>query len=339
MTTLFLIIAGVLISSLLNYVYRVIPNESYRLKIAAAVSGSIFSALFYTLFNLVLKDFWGQSQSIETTFGSLFFDHFLIFLCWNGLFHSLQFYRQIELDKKDILKVQAQVQEEQQKRSAAQSQARITKIKMLRYQLTPHFLCNTLNAINSLIETQSTEKAQQMTVQLSRFLRYSLDNNPVIALPLENELNAIQLYLDIEKTRFGERLQLDFQISEQAKFALVPSLLIQPIIENSMKHVIARNEEGGTIKLVAQIMDQQLCLELSDSGVDAPSGRANPRSRRQFSNNRGIGLSNIDERLKALYEKDYNFEISTLPSGALKTIIRIPYQLELSHARRETLDW
>jgi LytS/YehU family sensor histidine kinase len=193
---------------------------------------------------------------------------------------------------------------------------------MLRYQLNPHFLCNTLNAINSLIESELAEQAQQMTVQLSKFLRYSLDNDPDTKIALAFEIKALELYLEIEKTRFGERLQLDFQVSEAAKTALIPSLLLQPIIENSMKHVIAQNEEGGIISLWADVIENRLVLELSDTG----SGKGVDRNKIKTKTGRGVGLRNIDERLKVLYTENYEFNINVRPSGGLKTTIKLPLE-------------
>jgi LytS/YehU family sensor histidine kinase len=222
-----------------------------------------------------------------------------------------------------MLKKVAEAKSEQLKRLSAQSVARDAKIKMLRYQLNPHFLCNTLNAINSLIECESPEKAQQMTVQLSKFLRYSLDNNPDTKIAVELEIPALNLYLEIEKTRFGERLKLDFKISDDAKLALIPSLLLQPIIENSMKHVIAKNEEGGTISLCADVVDGMLVLELADTG----SGNSVDGNKMKGKTSRGVGLRNIDERLKVLYSDDYEFNLNIIPPGGLKTTIKLPFEI------------
>ena len=202
----------------------------------------------------------------------------------------------------------------------AQTIARDAQIKMLRYQLNPHFLCNTLNAISSLVEVNESAKAQSMTVQLSRFLRHSLDNNPDTKITLKNEVNALNLYLEIEKTRFGDRLSLDFQVEEQAKLATVPSLLLQPIIENSMKHAIAQNESGGTISLLAKVVQQRLIMQLSDTGSCSKIGK----SKMESSKGRGVGLRNTNERLKALYENDFSMNIDLLPSGGLRTTIEIP---------------
>ncbi|MGI9286481.1 MAG: sensor histidine kinase [Pseudomonadales bacterium] len=221
-----------------------------------------------------------------------------------------------------MLNAEAVTRKEQLKSLNAQAIAKDAQLKMLRYQLNPHFLCNTLNVINSLIQLQESQKAQRMIVQLSKFLRYSLDNNPDMKIALEKEVSALMLYLEIEKTRFGERLTLDFQIDEQAKSAGVPSLLLQPLIENSMKYAISQSESGGTISLRAKVIEKSLLLELSDTGSDIKIDKSKIKS----SNGRGVGVRNTADRLEAQYDDDYDFDLSTMPSGGLKTTIRIPYE-------------
>ncbi len=260
---------------------------------------------------------WGE-------FGGWHFTSIFIFLCWTGLFHGIRYYELLQSEHSDMLLAEADAREEQLKRMKAQTVARDAQIKMLRYQLNPHFLCNTLNAINSLVESEEPLKAQQMAVNLSRFLRYSLDNNPDTKLALENEIMALNLYLDIEKTRFGDRLKVDFRIDEEAKVGKIPSLLLQPIIENSMKHAISQSEEGGVIGLIATVENNQLVLELFDSG----SGIKKAPTKIMSSKGRGVGLRNIGERLKALYGDEYVFELTVTPTGGLKTIIRIPYEAQ-----------
>jgi two-component system LytT family sensor kinase len=253
-------------------------------------------------------------------FGGWHFSSMFIFLCWTGLFHGMRYNDLLHTEHKIMLKAEAEARGEQMKRMRAQTIARDAQIKMLRYQLNPHFLCNTLNAISSLVEVNESKKAQRMTVQLSRFLRHSLDNNPDTKLSLENEVKALNLYLEIEKTRFGDRLSLDFQIDQQAKLAMVPSLLLQPIIENSMKHAIAQNELGGTITLLAKVAHHRLIMQLSDTGSGSKIGK----SKMESSKGRGVGLRNINERLKALYENDFSIDIDLLPLGGLRTTIELP---------------
>jgi two-component system LytT family sensor kinase len=221
-----------------------------------------------------------------------------------------------------MLGAEAATRKEHIKRIEAQSVARDAKLKMLRYQLNPHFLCNTLNAINSLIEIEESTKAQAMTVQLSQFLRHSLDNDPDTKITLKDEIAALNLYLEIEKTRFADRLQLDFYVDEHAQKALVPSLLLQPIIENSMKHAISKNEKGGTIELRAGINQGRLIIEISDTGASNVQGKP-----LDLKKETGVGLANTEQRLSVLYDNDYQINTMRRAEGGRSTCINMPFEL------------
>jgi len=329
-------IIGVICSLPLYWIYMKCWNSPIFTRVLITIVSVICISFIWTLLRVELYIELTASDGHWDEFGGWYFSSIFIFFCWTGFFHGIRYYQLLQFEHKMLLSKAAEAKEEQLKRVNAQSVARDAKIKMLRYQLNPHFLCNTLNAINSLIECESSEKAQLMTVQLSKFLRYSLDNNPDTKIALEFEITALNLYLEIEKTRFGERLILDFNISDEAKSALIPSLLLQPIIENSMKHVIAKNEEGGTISLLAKVVDEMLVLELSDTG----SGTRVDGSKMKGKTSRGVGLRNIDERLKVLYTDDYVFNLNIIQSGGLKTIIKLPFERfdEKSTASQYKLD-
>lgn len=265
-------------------------------------------------------------ENLWADFGGWYFGGIFIFLGWGSLYHGIRYFQLLQSEHMTMQEVEAASIEEQLKRLRAESVARDSQIMMLRYQLNPHFLFNTLNAINALVQMQEPTKAQRMIVQLSDFLRYSLDNNPDMKIALGNEIDALMLYLEIEKTRYGDRLKLDFQIEENAKSALVPSLLLQPLIENSLKYAIGKSESGGVIKLRAKLEDEKLVLELSDTG----SSQGVATSKLKSENGRGIGLRNTVDRLKASYIEDYEYDLSIEPSGGLKTTIQIPYELHQS---------
>jgi LytS/YehU family sensor histidine kinase len=315
-------VVGLALSLPLYWIYMRYWHAPIYIRVCISIVSVLLISFVWTVIRVELYITLVGSNGIWDEFGGWFFSSIFIFFCWTGFFHGIRYYQLLQFEHKMMLIKEAEAKSEQLKRLSAQSVARDAKIKMLRYQLNPHFLCNTLNAINSLIECELSEKAQLMTVQLSKFLRYSLDNNPDTKIALEFEMIALNLYLEIEKTRFGDRLKLDFQISEQAKTALIPSLLIQPIIENSMKHVIAQNEEGGTISLRADVVDEMLVLELSDTG----SGARVNRNQMKGKTSRGVGLRNIDERLKVLYSDNYLFNLNVMPSGGLKTLIKLPFE-------------
>lgn len=313
---------GVVFSLPLYWVFMRYWNASIIIRVFVSIAAVLFISFFWTVIRVELYITLTNTGKIWAEFGGWYFSSIFIYFCWAGFFHGIRYYQLLQFEHKIMLKKEAEAKSEQLKRLSAQTVARDAKIKMLRYQLNPHFLCNTLNAINSLIECELPEKAQLMTVQLSKFLRYSLDNNPDTKIALAFEIKALELYLEIEKIRFGERLQLDFKISEAAKLSLIPSLLLQPIIENSMKHVIAQNEEGGTISLLADVVDNMLVLVLSDTG----SGEQVDRNKIKGKTGRGVGLRNIDERLKVLYTDNYEFIINVKPSGGLETIIKLPVE-------------
>ena len=319
-------ILGLILTLFLYVGFMRIWHKPFIYRAAVGFMMVLVVSLIWTLFRIEAFIRLTEISSEWSEFGGWHFASIFIFLCWTGLFHGMRYNDLLQTEHRIMLKAEAEAREEQMKRMHAQTIARDAQIKMLRYQLNPHFLCNTLNAISSLVEVNESQKAQSMTVQLSRFLRHSLDNNPDTKLSLENEIKALNLYLEIEKTRFGDRLILDFQIDEQARLALVPSLLLQPIIENSMKHAIAQNELGGTISILAKVQQHRLIMQLSDTGSGSKIGK----SKMESSKGRGVGLRNTNERLKALYDNDFSVNIDLIPLGGLRTTIELPCEYSSS---------
>jgi LytS/YehU family sensor histidine kinase len=212
------------------------------------------------------------------------------------------------------------LQGEKQKALKAKTMAHEVQLKMLRYQLNPHFLFNTLNAISTLILVEENKNANLMVAKLSDFLRYTLNTDPIKKVPLEHELNLLELYLDIEKVRFDDRLNIEIDVSEDAKEALVPNMILQPLIENSIKYAIAIMSSGGEIAIKGQVFANELLLEVSDNGpgTDISEGVLVKSS--------GVGLANTQERLKALYEHNYSFVLSNNQPQGLVVNIRIPLE-------------
>jgi LytS/YehU family sensor histidine kinase len=241
----------------------------------------------------------------KMVFSEVYFDSFTIILAWSTLYFAIKSYRVFQDVRESALKSAAMAHEAQ--------------LKMLRYQLNPHFLFNTLNAISTLILEQNTELANRMVTKLSSFLRYSLDNDPMQKITLQQELQALQLYLDIEKVRFEERLSLQIDVEEEAKNALIPSLLLQPLIENAIKYGIARAEGGGHLKISAKVFAGDLLMEVSDDGPGC-----------ELVNNsipgaKGVGLRNTRERLAALYGTEHSIRLSQTDPHGLTICIRIPF--------------
>ena len=211
---------------------------------------------------------------------------------------------------------------EKEKNLRSEALAQEAQLRMLRYQLNPHFLFNTLNAISTLVLEKATDPANEMLTKLSKFLRYTLDHSPLEQVSLAHEIETCKLYLDIEKVRFGERLKLEITIADNAQLALVPSMLLQPLIENSIKHGISKQEANGIIRIVAEVDQDKLVLTVSDNGPGVPDSMTED-SQLDFS---GVGLNNIRNRLQEMYGKNQRLIFSNeKPSGCKATVI-IPYE-------------
>jgi LytS/YehU family sensor histidine kinase len=205
--------------------------------------------------------------------------------------------------------------------------AQEAQLKMLRYQLNPHFLFNTLNAISTLILDNQNRKANYAVTRLSEFLRYTLDQDPMKKVTLRQELEALDLYLGTERLRFAERLRLEYAIEDSALNALVPSLLLQPLLENSLKYAVSSREQGGLVRVEGRTREGWLELSVIDDGPGLRDGT--PVSER-----RGVGLRNTSERLAVLYGNNARFAVSNSNPG-LRVDMQLP--LELAEAGPESV--
>lgn len=314
-------IVGMFISLMLRYLYRLLWERYIWLQAIGLVGGSVLagylwlkarSYIFYGWFETA-KDMeaWyekvGEAAEIysKVSFAESHTASIMVMVAWSVLYFAIKSYRIFQAVRESALKSAAMAHEAQ--------------LKMLRYQLNPHFLFNTLNAISTLILEENTELANKMVTRLSSFLRYSLDNDPLQKITLEQELKALQLYLDIEKVRFEERLSLQLNIEEKAQGALIPSLLLQPLVENAIKYGIARAEHGGHLSISARVFAGDLLIELSDDGpgcelVDGHIPVA-----------KGVGLSNTRERLATIYGSEHSIKLSQTDPHGLTICIRIPF--------------
>ena len=202
------------------------------------------------------------------------------------------------------------------------------QLKMLRYQLNPHFLFNTLNAVSTLVLEQDGKSANTMLTQLSAFLRYSLDSDPLQRTSLAEEIRALQLYLEIEKTRFEDRLKVTLDIEEEALDARVPSLILQPAIENAIKYAIAKMESGGEIIIRAKRDGNMLCMNVCDNGPDAP--KVPEQILRDAKT--GVGLVNMRDRLTYLYQDRSEFKLANVAPQGLCVGLRIPFETRGSNS-------
>ena len=192
------------------------------------------------------------------------------------------------------------------------------RLEALRMQLNPHFLFNTLHAISALIHEQP-DAADRVVARLSELLRLSLDASKPQEVVLTEELAFLEGYLEIEQIRFGERLQITREIEAQTRPALVPFLLLQPLVENAIRHGIEPRDESGRLAICARRLNGKLEVRISDDGPGLPAPGTKPVRE-------GIGLSNTRSRLQHLYGSDFTFELADLPQGGLEARILLPFR-------------
>ena len=199
----------------------------------------------------------------------------------------------------------------------AQTATKDAQLQMLRYQLNPHFMFNTLNAISTLIYKNENETANEMLDKLCEFFRYSLDKSDKSKTSLKKELELIELYLSIEKVRFGERLDVDIDVSSKALTCQVPCMLLQPLVENAIKYAIELRKSGGKICISAKQINDRLLLQVIDNGQE---------SHDKVSDGFGIGLSNTKARLSAMFNGDFEVNITDTAEGGTMVAISIPFE-------------
>jgi hypothetical protein len=230
---------------------------------------------------------------------------------WSALYFAINYFLQLEEQNDRVIRLEAQ---------AASAQ-----LAMLRYQLNPHFLFNTLNSISTLVLLKQTEPANAMLSRLSAFLRYTLANEPTAQVTLAQEIETLKLYLDIEKMRFEERLRPHFAIDPVVARARLPSLLLQPLVENAIKYAVTPQEDGADITISAQLAGQNVRITVSDTGAGLSADRADPTTG-LATESTGVGLANIRDRLAQAFGDQHRFDAQRGADGGFTVIIEFPFQ-------------
>jgi two-component system LytT family sensor kinase len=200
------------------------------------------------------------------------------------------------------------LRQQEHEKAQLQVQNQYMQLALLKSQLNPHFLFNTLNSVNTLMQSDIT-KARRMNVQLAHLLRYALEAQSKSWVTLQEELAFIDAYLEIQKVRFEERLRVIQQIQPQCLPTLVPPMLLHPLVENAIKHGLAPKEEGGTLWLTIEAKEAGVWIEVADNGL----GQSAPESLDEFS--AGIGLRNTNSRLQQLYNASASLQIESNEGG------------------------
>jgi sensor histidine kinase YesM len=232
--------------------------------------------------------------------------NFALLAAWAALYYGINYYILLE--------------EQINQRERLESQASSAQLAMLRYQLNPHFLFNTLNSISTLVLLKQTERANAMLARLSSFLRYTLANESSAKVTLAQEVETLKLYLEIEKMRFEDRMRPHFRIEGETIGARLPSLLLQPLIENAIKYAVTPSEDGADIWITAAREGSAVRIEVADSGGDSASAEMSATQ------STGVGLANIRERLQQAYGNAHGFTTKKNEHGGFSVIIEIPYE-------------
>ena len=287
-------------------------RNTWRRAAAAHVLGVLAFTLLHAVLTVscrvpIVRYLGTRELSWWSAFQELFFLNFdwemMTYWAVVGLSHAIDFYRESQ----------------EQRVAAAQLGTRLAEARLqsLQSQLHPHFLFNTLHTISALMH-RDTEAADAMLARLSDLLRLSLDRIGTQQVTLKEEMDFLQKYLEIERTRFGERLDVRLAIEPETLDAAVPNLLLQPLVENAIRHGIAQKIGGGVLEIRATRAGQELSLLVRDTGPGLSAAKLSAL-------NTGVGLTNTRSRLEELFPDRHRFEFHEPPEGGLAVSIVIPF--------------
>ena len=305
-------ITGFSISLILSVIYRALINRRPIVTWGVtAIAMSVAVGLYAFIDSWVISLYrQGGDASFAQLFLGVFYLDLTLVISWTGLYYAINFFLQVEEQNDQLMRLEAQ--------------ATSAQLAMLRYQLNPHFLFNTLNS--TLVLLKQTEPANAMLSRLSSFLRYPLVNEPTARVTVAQEIETLKLYLDIERMRFEERLRTEFRIDDAVRNGLMPSLLLQPLVENAIKYAVSPMEYGAEITVEAQLVGPMLRVTVSDTGPGLSPGTDPSSVFGVSSDSTGIGLANIRDRLVQAYGENQRFDISNRPEGGFQVVLELPFE-------------
>ncbi len=276
---------------------------------------SLLNSLIQTALYLYIRpyDVWTETEPFWTLYSDRLIYRFpLDFLIYGsilGFGYAFEYYEKYREREFRAAQLEGQL---------AQSQ-----LETLKMQLHPHFLFNTLHAISSLVRDQKNKTAVSMIAGLSDLLRHALENSGKQEVPLREELEFLELYLDIQQMRFSDRLKVEMEIEPESLDAAVPNLILQPLVENAIRHGIAPRVGGGLISLTARCDDGLLEIKITDDGPGLATGWS-------LAECEGIGLANTRARLAQLYGTDHLFDVRNRAEGGTIAHLKLPFRLSLN---------
>lgn len=270
---------------------------------SAAILGVVYNIIKLSAFKVIVyEQHWNHAWNMLEFGGWLLFSLTTMF-AWTSIFFIMLYNTKLQKEHEMLLR--------------AQTAAKDAQLQMLRYQLNPHFMFNTMNAISTLIYKHENDKANEMLDKLCEFFRYTLDQNAKSNTTLQKELELLDLYLTIEKVRFAERLTINMEINAVTLLCQVPSMLLQPLVENSIKYAIEPRKESGVITISATKQQERLVISVVDNG----KGQNN-----SVSTGFGIGMTNTKARLDAMFNGDYKIDISDNENEGTTVTISVPFE-------------
>ncbi len=284
--------------------------------------GIVIASLIWTVGRLATFEWLTGEHVAPQDYGGWAFASLIVYASWVVCYHAFKYYHQW-LEQRDLaLEAKARVQAETMRRLEAENLYRETQMRMLKYQLNPHFLFNALNSVALLVRKDQRNDAIEAISRIADFMRISLERDDELEHNLSEEVDTLRLYIDIEKIRFCERLDVKFNISHTAGRARVPYLLLQPLFENAVKYGVGKSLSTTTVQLDAWIEHNRLELRVRDTGPGDVSLEQSGQS------NLGIGLRNVEQRLRSAFADDFRFElVSNAPRGFCVEI-SIPAQFD-----------
>jgi len=294
-------LTGLKVPSVLDHSF---PRMALQVCVAC-VAGAVHLMLLGSL-SLFVPEWKTRAPAIEVLTGTIHLNRFGYEILIYGFIFGLI----------GVIQAQIRAQRDALKSLELQRQLAAAQLKALQMQLEPHFLFNTLNAITTLVELGRQPQAAEMLGHLNVILKCTLERSTPEKIPLAQELEIVENYLAIEQVRFADRLRVDITVDPGALQSLIPCFLLQPIVENAIRHGIANSEGDGTVVASARRDRDRLRITVRDSGPgvsSAPSGN-------------GIGLKNTRERLAYFYPERYILQAGPLPSGGFEVAIDVPYE-------------
>ncbi len=308
------VLVGIVLSLLMYWVLRSLEGRSMRTLLTAAFLVSIPASIAYAFVNFAAFYLIAPTSSMMSEMAMMHAKHesvlevitdsavswYFFVAAWGVLYVALSY--------------AAKVGQAERNAAAYRAQAQAAQLRALRYQINPHFLFNTLNSLSALVLRHRTEEAERMITNLATFFRTSLTNDPAADVALSDEIDMQRLYLEIERIRFPERLSVVIDVPEELEDARVPGLILQPLIENAVKHGVAHSSRPVTITIRARAFNDSVHLSVED---DANGGAFSTHGG-------GVGLSNVEGRLAARFDGAAHARHGLRDGGGFRVDLTMP---------------